>query len=282
MERTLARRAACWLSGLPALAIILSGCASTGIERQALALGMHERLVAGAPFTHRIYWTPSDSNQSPSASKQLLIVLLDGDGQAFIDRTTVANDPTAHRSALLKALSGWPGRSALLYLGRPCYHRTTDAQCHPRYWTTHRYSEAVVSSMAAALSKARTAEQNLLLVGYSGGGVLATLLAQRLPDVTAGLITVAAPLRTDLWADHHGYSKLVGSQIPELERVPLSPGCQRHLYGQHDTEVPVQMAMRWMSSYPQTLVETSANHRCCWGAALIGAIEQVTRACGGP
>ncbi|MGI9326154.1 MAG: hypothetical protein ACR2PZ_13100 [Pseudomonadales bacterium] len=282
MERTLARRAACWISGLLALAFVLSGCASTGIERQARTLGMQERLVAGAPFTHRIYATNSASERAQSPSKPLLIVLIDGDGRAFIDRETVASDPTAPRSELLKALSAMPSRSTLLFLGRPCYHQTADAQCHPRYWTTHRYSEAVVSSMAAALGKARTSELNLLLVGYSGGGVLATLLAERLADDTAGLITVAAPLGTDQWANHHGYSQLVGSLRPNLEQVRLSSDCQRHLYGQRDLEVPLELARRWMSPYSQALVETDANHRCCWGTALVNAIEQISGTCSRP
>ena len=51
--------------------------------------------------------------------------------------------------------------------------------------------------------------REVTFVGYSGGGVLAVLIAERLDNV-AGVITVGANLDTDAWTEHHGYLPLTG------------------------------------------------------------------------
>ena len=69
--------------------------------------------------------------------------------------------------------------------------------------------------MAAALSDIlqRRPYQGLVLIGYSGGGVLAMLLAEQFP-ATQAVVTVAGNLDTDAWAIEHGYSPLRGSLNP--------------------------------------------------------------------
>jgi pimeloyl-ACP methyl ester carboxylesterase len=84
-----------------------------------------------------------------------------------------------------------------------------------------RYSATVVSSMAVALERllAEREIDRLAWMGYSGGGVLAMLLAPRFPQ-TQAIVTVAANRDIDAWADHHGYLRLAGSLNPAEGRPP--------------------------------------------------------------
>jgi pimeloyl-ACP methyl ester carboxylesterase len=130
-----------------------------------------------------------------------------------------------------------------LYLGRPCYHGLgDDSRCAAALWTDERYSEAVVASMAAALEASTTLRRfdRLALIGYSGGGVLAMLLAARVPR-TAAVVTVAANLDVDAWTARHGYLRLTGSLNPAAE-PPLPAGLyQRHYLGSRDRVVPPEI-----------------------------------------
>ena len=100
----------------------------------------------------------------------------------------------------------------------------------------------MVASLAAALRRlvAVGGFERVLLFGHSGGGVLAVLLAPRVPE-TAGLVTVAANLDIDRWADLHGYPRLHQSLNParqpplrwpaDRERCRFSPIMVTHAAG---------------------------------------------------
>jgi hypothetical protein len=72
---------------------------------------------------------------------------------------------------------------AVLYLGRPCQYLEAAelAACSPEYWTNSRFAPEVVTAYMAFLDryKESSGASRLRLFGYSGGGVLATLLAAR-------------------------------------------------------------------------------------------------------
>ncbi|MEM8933370.1 MAG: hypothetical protein AAGE94_19425, partial [Acidobacteriota bacterium] len=151
-----------------------------------------------------------------------------------------------------------------IYLERPCYHRLDpDDPCRPELWTSARYSECVVSSLAAAirLMLAERGDPSLTLIGYSGGGVLATLLAHRLP--TARLVTVAANLDVAAWVAHHGYLPLDGSLDPADGDAP--PAEQLHLLGAVDETVPPALVVPvldgWQVPY---VIRDGFGHVCCW------------------
>src|SRR5262249_27506067 len=132
-------------------------------------------------------------------------------------------------------------------------------------WTDDRYSDRVVSSMAAALRTWMAARdvRRLAFVGYSGGGALAVLLASRFPEAAA-VVTVAGNLDTDAWTAHHGDRRLSGSLNPAAQARPPTRLYQRHYVGTRDRVVPREIVAGGAVD-PSTLVLVpDFDHVCCW------------------
>jgi pimeloyl-ACP methyl ester carboxylesterase len=272
MKRTVLGLFGCVLAVL----FIAAGCASSfftadRVYRLARNAGFQRRIVEAGRFQVVVYL------KAAAQAAQRVHVYIEGDGTPWIRHRRVARNPTPRNPLALKLMQLDPNPS--LYLGRPCYHGLHNMpSCDPRFWTSDRYSEAVVESMAIAL-KALLAELSLddaVLIGHSGGGTLAMLLAARIPMVRA-VITVAANLDTDAWAAYHHYLPLHRSLNPaRLE--PLPPRIfQLHLAGKEDVNVPPNLIRpvverqhnaRWQ-------VVRGQNHTCCWEAlwpAVLAAV----------
>jgi pimeloyl-ACP methyl ester carboxylesterase len=120
--------------------------------------------------------------------------------------------------------------------------------------------------MAAALERLaqRHGSRPLVLVGYSGGGSLALLVAERVPAVKA-VVTVAANLDLEAWVAYHGYLPLAGSLAP-LEARGVAAGCEIHIAAERDTVVPLEHSRDAAARRPasQLWVEPNADHACCW------------------
>ncbi len=252
---------------LLAVAVQASGCLSSYIaadrvERLARNAGFQRRIVVAGRFPVVVYLNPA------AHATQRVHVYIEGDGTPWIRHRWVARDPTPHNPLALKLMR--LDSSPSLYLGRPCYHGLHDKPpCEPRFWTSARYSEAVVESMAIALNAllVELSLDEVVLIGHSGGGALAMLLAARLPMVRV-VITLAANLDTDAWAAYHHYTPLHTSLNP-ARLAPLPPRIlQLHLAGEEDVNVPPnlirpvverQYNARWQ-------VVRGQNHNCCWEA----------------
>lgn len=217
-------------------------------------------IISGDGFQHLIYRHGDWGRSGP------VHVYLEGDGLPWVTRTRVARDPTPRNALALRLMASDPAPS--LYLGRPCYHGLADsAGCSPWLWTHGRYSEEVVASMAAALHGALDLdkERNVTLIGYSGGGVLAMLIAARVAQVKR-VVTIAANLDINAWADLHGYSRLRGSLNPAT-RPPLPRGIRQiHVAGGRDRRVPSRLSRRVIGRQPKAvyLVFPEFDHVCCW------------------
>ena len=235
-----------------------TGCrtASEQFRERATARGLRAEVVAGASFQHLVL-------SSPARSGPTLHIYLDGDGSPYVGGYP-AVDPTPRDSLVLDLMTLDPGPA--VYLGRPCYHGLGDrASCVPALWTSGRYSESVVSSMAAAVQRVVAARgvERIVWIGYSGGGVLAALLSPRVPQ-TVGLITIAANLDIDAWSDHGGTPRLNDSLNP-ARQPPLTPSLyQRHYTGGRDASVPVQVTRAGANPNAQVIVVADYDHRCCW------------------
>lgn len=242
------------------LIVIIPGCASPAqrMDEQAVVLGYRKLIVPGEGFEHVAYL-----KQGQAATGAVLHVYLESDGTPWARKHLAAFDPTPRKPVMLAlmALDTMPS----LYLGRPCYHGLSQtAVCTPDLWTAARYSEKVVASMSTALIQLAEGYQSVILMGYSGGGTLAMLLAERLPK-TKAVITLAANLDTERWAALHD-EQLTGSLNP-AKRPPLPPHIkQQHFAGGEDDNVPpalIRDAVAHQRGADFKVFE-KFNHACCW------------------
>lgn len=236
--------------------------------------------VPGAGFEH--LWVRVAERRRTAS----LNVYLDGDGQPFVTPTQVALDPTPQRSVALALLKLDPGSA--VYVSRPCYHGLDKQVCGPRYWTTARYSADVVASLAEAISRVADMldAERLTLIGHSGGGALAVLVASRLPRVET-VVTLSGNLDPDRWTELHNYSPLVESQSPLDAFLPQEVS-EWHLIGADDDVVPPEAVSAYVAD---TARQRSNFHVCsfpgchhedCWWRnwpMILESVSSEIRAC---
>jgi dienelactone hydrolase len=244
------------------LTLALSACASPSrrVEQRAADLGFRTITLPGTSFYHLAY------EADGSSSSATLHVYVEHDGTPWFLNAVVSEDPTPRNPLALELMARDQGPR--LFLGRPCYFELRhEPGCTPMLWTQRRYSAEVVESMSAALRSFLSTRsfRQVVLIGYSGGGTIAWLMAERLPE-TAAVVTVAANLDIDYWTSIHGYSPLAGSLNPAL-RAPLSSTIrQLHYVGSRDQNVPPSVVRSFALRHPEARVVELADfdHKCCW------------------
>lgn len=194
------------------------------------------------------------------------VVYIEGDGAAWLSRYHPPADPTPASPTAL-ALAAADPSPFVAYLGRPCQYQsgTGLAACSPRYWTSHRFAPEVIAAYQEALDSLRREKgvTRFRLVGYSGGGVIAALLAKRRQDVVQ-LTTVAAPLAVAQWTAHHGVSALKASLDP-MDENPQRQIPQYHLVGGKDKIVPPAVVEAYALRHGgQVRRIPDFDHQCCW------------------
>lgn len=197
-----------------------------------------------------------------------LTIYIESDGAPWRTPDDPPHDPTPHKPMVLSMAIG-DTVGAVAYLGRPCQYLEPQALagCDPALWMRGRFSEDAVAAMDLAVSRlkksAGAAEVNL--VGYSGGGTMAALVAARRSDASC-LVTIAAPLDTKAWTDAINVSPLDYSLNPADVARKLAPLRQTHFRGRKDTLVPPPTTQRFLSQVPraQVIDKQQYDHQCCW------------------
>ena len=151
------------------------------------------------------------------------------------------------------------------YLARVCHD-----VCAQRYWTSARFAPEVIEAGTSALDalKSHFGAQRLVLVGYSGGGVVAALLAERRNDI-ARLVTIASNLDHAAWTALHGVSPLQDSLNPVTDSYRLRGLAQTHFVSERDRNVPPVLARSYGADFIGTAAENLTvikgyDHHCCW------------------
>lgn len=255
----------------------LSGCATSRAERfvdTAADLGFVASVVPGKNFRHRVF----SKSASQATLSHRLHVYIDGDGITWLGPGRVSLEPTSRDPLVLSLMKIDP--ASAVYLGRPCYAGIFDPQsCNPWQWTHGRYSNEVVDSMVAALGRLlrRYPDADVVLIGYSGGGALAMLMAPHLDQLTA-VVTLAGNLDIAAWVGYHQYSPLVGSLNP-ADMPPLRDDVRQvHWVGEEDDSVPPQVVRSGLGNQNNaTLFELpGVDHSCCWVDRWPGMLETIS------
>ena len=254
--------------GLLALPL-LAGCAA--IDRDANAdslarpVGMSRMLMKTDPFVLTAFVRITDRAQP-------VTIYIEGDGLAWLSRTEVSRDPTP-KDAVGLALAAADPSANVVYLARPCQYtdRAKSPSCGPTYWTSKRFAPEVITAMNQAVDQvaAQVPGQKVNLVGYSGGGAVAVLVAARRQDV-ASIRTVAGNLDHAEVNRLAGVSQLTGSlnAIDVAAQVAKVP--QVHFSGSADKVVPPAIATRFVQvmgkGRAQAMTLQGADHENGWTA----------------
>jgi hypothetical protein len=196
--------------------------------------------------------------------KKILHVYLDGDGTPWQSESP-AQDPTSRNPLILSLMR--QDQTPSILLGRPCYHGfNTSSFCHDSFWTAKRYAPEIVNSMVAALNNwlKKQAFKKVVLIGYSGGGTLAVLMADKIPALQT-VVTFAANLDVATWSQAHGFETLHESLNPMMQKKLSEQIRQVHLAGADDKVVPAHI----INSYAEQqggvyYLFPDFDHQCCW------------------
>lgn len=244
------------LLSLTTITLALQACSTiTGSFSTALE-ELYEAELIRTDFRHRVL-------QRRNELSKVLHVYIEGDGRPWRSPHRIALNPTPRKPLMLRLMA--LDDTSRIYLGRPCYFDTNDAQCNAHWWTFGRYSERVVNSMNAIIDTVINGAESVVLIGHSGGGTLAMLMAARRDDVAA-VITLAGNLNVSAWTAHHNYSSLYDSLDP-ISQPPLPKSTKQiHYLGAKDHAILYSMLapMVALQHNAAVVVMENQDHSCCW------------------
>ena len=204
-------------------------------------------------------------------------VFIESDGSAFGSWPTGKPAPPKVHQSVALSLARKVASDTVVYLARPCqllFGTTSSGQClDPRQWTKGRYSDDQVALIEDAIRQTlEAAKTALVVVGHSGGGVIALRLAQRGRLPIHCTITLASPTDIKAWQRHHQSSAALDITDPgDLADTP-TPLKAIFLFGSSDQTVPPSAIGRWAkegrrgsSIYSITL---AASHNQGWSESL--------------
>ncbi|MBZ0142298.1 MAG: lysophospholipase [Rhodocyclaceae bacterium] len=253
-----------------ALCFLVAGCAGP----HGAAFGGSRRAVEDWAKPRGFHPEPLDAGsfrlfalRRQASPARTLTVYIEGDGAPWPSVYRPPSDPTPPRPIAL-ALADRDPATAVAYLGRPCQYLDEKERdsCDVAYWSGRRHAEEVLRAMNEAVDrlKQRAGVGAVRLVGHSGGGVIAALLAQRRGDV-AGLITIAAPLALSAWTTAQRLTPLAGSVDPLAQRSIAAWAAACHFVGAEDAVVPPAVVRRFVQAHGGRMeIIDGFEHDCCW------------------
>ena len=259
-----------------ALLLALTSCASPSerFAARAQELGVELDTVRGTRFLHRV----AVRSGAGTAHARRLHVYLGGDASPRAALRFRPADPTPGEPLALELMLRDPAPG--LHLGRPCQHALE--RCEPLHWTQGRYAEEIVDSLCTALGRWLDEQpgggpEELVLIGWSGGGTLAVLMAERMAARgVRAVVTVAANLDVAAWTAHHGYRAFDASLDPARD-APRPRVAELHLFGGRDRVVPPALGLAAAHARPgaHARVVPGASHASGWLEAWPEALAEL-------
>ena len=246
-----------FVSGL--VVLLLSGCNTTDHHTflQQKSAQIHAQASALVTSNYTLQTLKVTSGKSST-----LRVYIEGDGRAWARRSRPSGDPTPRNMLVLDLMAADPATDKA-YIARPCQFVMT-ANCSRTVWTDLRFSQSAVTSFNEALDQLKTDGhyQNIELIGFSGGGAIALLVAAERDDIS-NIRTIAGNLDPHYVNGIHGVTPMHDALNPasysrKLEAIP-----QLHFSGANDTVVPPSVYTHYSGQFP--------NKHCLAGYTLEGA-----------
>lgn len=203
-----------------------------------------------------------------SYANRSLVIYIEGDGFAWKTISRPSTDPSPHLPLALELATLDPMPS-VAYIARPGQFTggVSSRNGDVSLWTSHRYSEDIIDSInqAIEMAKEQAGAQELHLVGYSGGGSIALLIAARRNDVLS-IRTVAGNLNHALWTQLHNVSPLYGSLNPIVDAVGACRIRQVHYIGERDANITMPLAASYQKECPDSAIQIvpHATHNKGW------------------
>jgi len=256
------------------LILTLAGCA--GVPSVKNRNGLAQALARGAGMEKSFVRTKASVITVYSRLKDVsapVNVYIEGDGLAWMSRRKVSRDPTPVDPVALRLAVKDPS-SNVVYIARPGQYLLFGAgNCDPAYWSSARFSADVVDSISQAIDQAcaKIKPVQINIIGYSGGGALAVLVAANRQDI-ASIRTVAGNLDTRKFTEYHKVSPMDRSLNPAdyAQKVSLIPQC--HYSGAKDKVVPAFVAASYLgrvkdSSCIELVLVPGVSHQQGWADA---------------
>lgn len=252
------------------ICLLLAGCQSSLVSINgryknadyiAIANGFTRKLVKGDTFWLTTYQRITNKNLP-------YVFYIEGDGLFYIAKYQLSSDPTPVHPIMLK-LAAMDHRPNVVYIARPCQYTqmNLNPKCNPSYWTDRRMSEEVVESINEVIETINSNGKPFSLVGYSGGGGIAVLIAAKNKKVQ-NIVTLAGNLDHVNFNKYHNARPMLGSLNPidyasHVRNIP-----QLHVTGGKDTIVPPFIADKFVEACHSPCVHqeifTTVDHKKGW------------------
>ncbi|WP_367364010.1 alpha/beta hydrolase [Candidatus Tisiphia endosymbiont of Nedyus quadrimaculatus] len=231
---------------LLSISLLFSACVSsidTRIEEADKVASINhfeKKLVKAGDFVITTYQRVSDKD-SP------YVFYIEGDGSISIGRYAVSSNPTPSKIMLLK-LAALDTRPNIVYIARPCQYTPVELNpnCSQIYWTDKRLAKEVIESTNIVINSISNSKP-ASLVGFSGGGGVAVLVAARNKHIK-DIITIAGNLDIENFSKHHGIYALKESLNPIDYAIKISNIPQLHLSGGKDAIVPSKIMQGYIKA----------------------------------
>lgn len=189
-------------------------------------------------------------------------IYIEGDGYAFNVNGSPSSDPTPRGDTLREIAFNDPSAN-VVYLGRPCQFVKSTA-CSPRYWSTARFAPEVIEASVEAV-KQIYAQQNITLIGYSGGAQVAGLVAVTHPELPiTKLVTIAGNLDHQAWIKEYHLQPLNGSlSLTDYHQAYLAIP-QIHFVGEDDEVIPPEITRKFIEGTHPLVIVKDTNHAHGW------------------
>jgi len=135
-----------------------------------------------------------------------------------------------------------------------------------------------VDSMVTALNSwlAQHDFNELVIIGYSGGGVIAVLMADKIMNLST-VVTISANLNVSKWSEYHGYLPLKQSLNP-ADMIGINSNIKQiHFAGKEDEVVPLFIIKEYAEQQENVKFYglSGRDHSCCWDEGWDDLLELI-------